>query len=37
MENSRAVLAGEWSPNGNKFAVGGGDHRCFIGYYENEN
>jgi len=34
MENSRALLCGEWSPNGKKFAVGGGDSKCFIGYFE---
>jgi hypothetical protein len=32
--NKKAILAGKWSKNGNKFAVGTGGKEVFIGYYD---
>lgn len=34
IENGRGALCGCWGPEGRKFAVGTGDHKLFIGYYE---
>jgi actin related protein 2/3 complex subunit 1A/1B len=35
--NDKAVLCGQWTPNGQKFAIGTSCHRCFVGYYEDKN
>lgn len=34
IENQRAALVGTWSLNGKKFAVGSGDQRAFVGYFD---
>ncbi len=31
--NSRSILDGCWSPNGEKFAVGTGCYKTMVGYY----
>ena len=36
-KNKRAFLDGSWSDQGNKFCLGSGTHRLYIGFYENEN
>lgn len=35
-ENNRAITCGGWHEPGNKFCVGTGSHKIFIGYYEKE-
>lgn len=35
--NNRAILAGEWSKNGKKFALGTASHKAYVSYYEKEN
>lgn len=36
-ENKLGCLKCCWSPNGKKFAVGCGDHRVYIGYFDTHN
>lgn len=33
-ENEKAVLCGQWSPTGLKFAIGTACHHAYVGYYE---
>jgi hypothetical protein len=35
-DNDRAITCGGWHEPGNKFCVGTGSHKIFVGYYEKE-
>jgi WD40 repeat protein len=34
--NSRSILDGQWSPNGEKFIIGTGCCKAYVGYYNTE-
>ncbi|EAR90136.1 actin-related protein 2/3 complex subunit 1A/1B (macronuclear) [Tetrahymena thermophila SB210] len=36
-ENKLGCIKCVWSPNGKKFAVGCGDHKAYVGYYDTKN